>query len=98
MHIQQALSLDKNNVKLCLTVSFFVYFNVFRVDFHCIQDVGDELVLVIRRDMLFSFNHPVFLACPASSHHVPHIPSIVPTPLMLPSSAVFGIFFHHSYV
>ena len=45
-----------------------------------------------------SRDYPVFLTRPRSSHHAPHIPSIVPIPLVLPSSAVYGMFFQHSCI
>ena len=73
-------------------------FPVFSEELHFIQDVGDEFSLVVCRVLLFSRDHPVFFSRPTSSHHVPHISSIVPAPLMLPSRAVFWIFFHHSRV
>ena len=80
---------------------FFIFvfcFPVFRGEFHFMQDVCDEIVFVTRRSMLFSFTHPVFTTRPTCGHHVPHVPSVVPHPLRLPSCAVFRIFFHHSCV
>ena len=64
-------------------------FSVFSGEHHLVQDVGDELVLVFWRGLLFSHDHPFFLTRLTCSHHVPHIIPIVPTPLMLPSCAVF---------
>ena len=84
-------------VPFCLT-SFlhhsFLFFCV-QWELHLVQDVSDEVVLVLRRVSLFSRNHPVFLTRPTCSHLIPHISSIVPHSLVLPSCAVFWIFFHH---
>ena len=92
------LSFDSSLVVKYLVICWRHYFPGFRWEFYFIQDVGDEFVLVTRRDILISFNHPVFLVCPVCSVHDPNIPSIVSTSLKHPSEAIFGIFFHYSFV
>ena len=73
----------------------FLFFCV-QWELHLVQDVGDELVPVLWRVLLFSRSHPVFLTRPTCSHLIPHIPSVLPPPFVLPSCAVFWILFHHS--
>ena len=48
---------------------------MFSGESHLVQDIGEEIVLVLWRVLLFSRNHPVFLTRPTCSHLIPHIPS-----------------------
>ena len=61
-------------------------------------------IILLRTNLCFSsvvfffffYFHPVFLARPTCGDLIPHIPSFVPSPFMLPSCAVFRILFQHS--
>ena len=45
---------------------------------------------------LFSRSHPILFACPFRSDFIPHVSTIVPSPLMHPSCMASSIPFHHS--
>ena len=44
---------------------------------------SSRIVFVLRRVLLLSRNHPVFLTRPSCGHLIPHTHTIVPSPLML---------------
>ena len=45
-------------------------------------------------NFLLSYSHPVLFASPSRGHLIPHTSTIMSFPFLLPSCAVFWIFFH----
>ena len=66
---------------LFLEPLFFIFvfcLSVFCGELHFIQYVSNELILILRRVLLVSRKHPVFLTRPTCGHLIPHISTIVP--------------------
>ena len=72
-------------------------FSVYGAQFHTVEGERDEFVRTLSKKCTFHFpfSHSIFFTCPARRYFVPHISTIVPSPLMLPSCMIFWITFHH---
>ena len=68
---------------------------VYGGQFHSVKGERNEWVLIIKCTLHFSCSHPFFCTCPFCSHFIPHVPTIVPLPLVLPSFMILTITFHH---
>ena len=69
--------------------------SVYGGQFHSVKGRRNELVFSVSVLFIFSCPHPIFFTCPFHINFTPHISTIAPLPLVLPSCMIFGITFHH---